>query len=653
MMLRRMAKNQQKTPKQNNALGAVRKKVIIQAVIALQTIIITIALVFGMSAAWYTNVLQTSGLQFEAAAWGFTGQVLVSQEAIQASPGDSGIIGLRVTNTGDDLVNVAVHVSKAQMVSQMQQRLFFYVDAAATRNGEAMQRVYINTQDSYTYSVLSQSELVLTKEYANDSVLKWQWVYDMLGYYFVGTVSTTTDAAGSTITDVKVDDYLRPVEYDLDTATFTDGVLTAVDNGSMTVMQFLAQLSASDGYAGSITASSYPGYYQVSVDNSGYGIWVYLCNWAEIQQATTYDSQLGKAAADALLNGDTTVLDSYIARLTVVGQTMQAEYTEVTTVEQLTTALNAGEMVQLRQNLTLDQVLTLKSGKNTVLDLNGYTITGAEGSSVLQLSDATNLIVMNGDIVATDSSKDVISVSGSSLTLSKVNISGEGDDAIDIVDQGGSIDSTVRLFDCTIEVAGCAVFVRGNGSAADGSTQVVVEGCTLTSGYITIMGNGSSGNWGTDVQIYQSKLTGYYAAIYQPQGDSVTRVIESTASGMTGIALKGGDLYVVDSTVTGTGEKAAPKLESNGYTDTGDAIYVDCSYEKAIYVSISGKDSNIASENSYAVQVFVPEGYQNLSTVEITGGTYSSDVSAFVPELYAYDSTTRKVSAVGGAEDEE
>ncbi len=642
MMLRRTAKNQQKTPKQNNALSAVRKKVIVQAAIALQTVIIAVALIFGMSAAWYTNVLQTSGLQFEAAAWGFTGEVLVSQEAIQASPGDSGMIGLRVTNTGDDLVNVAVNVSKAQMAVPMQQRLFFYVDSAVTRNSEAMDRVYINTQDSYTYSLLSQSELVLTQERSNDAQLKWQWVYDMLGYYFMGTVSETTNETGTSAVVASVEDYLRPVEYVLDTATFADGVL-ATANG-LTVADFLAQLSASDGYSGAITASAYPGYYQVSVDENGYGIWVYLCTWAEIQQATTYDSQLGKAAADALING--TLPDSYIARLTVVGQTTQAEFTEVVTVEQLTTALNAGEMVQLRQNLTLDQVLTLKSGKNTVLDLNGYTITGAAGSSVLQLSDATNLIVMNGNILAADSSKDVISVSGSSLTLSKVNISGEGDDAIDIVDQGGSIDSTVRLFDCTIDVAGCAVFIRGNGTAADGSTQVVVEGCTLTSGYIAIMGNGSSGNWGTDVQIYQSNLTGYYAAIYQPQGDSVTRVIESTASGMTGIALKGGDLYVVDSTVTGIGAKETPTLEGNGYTDTGDAIYVDSSYEKTIYVSISGESSNIISTNSYAVQVFVPEGYQNLSTVEITGGTYSSDVSAFIPDGYAYDSASGRVSAV-------
>ena len=92
-----MENKEQKTPKLNNPLRAIRKKVVIQAVIAIQTIVITIALIFGMSAAWYTNVLQTSGLQFEAEAWGFTGSVTVSNDLIKAGPGDTGIIGLTVT----------------------------------------------------------------------------------------------------------------------------------------------------------------------------------------------------------------------------------------------------------------------------------------------------------------------------------------------------------------------------------------------------------------------------------------------------------------------------------------------------------------------------------------------------------------------------
>lgn len=646
-----MAKNLTKTPKQNNALHKVRKKVIWQAVVALQTIIITIALIFGMSAAWYTNVLQTSGLQFQAAAWGFSGYVNVSNDAIQASPGDSGIIGLSVANTGAEMVDVAVNVSKIQMVKEMQQRLFFYVDATAVRNEETVDRVYINTRDSYTYTLLSHSELTLSQAHSNDVLLKWQWVYDMLGYYFLGTVTQQIDPQTSEqVVLTNVEDYLRPVEYDLDTAIFTGGVL-ATANG-LPVSEFLNQLSASDGYAGDITPSEYAGYYKVAVDEYGYGIWVYLCNWAEIQQATTYDSQLGKAAADALLTGEPT--DSYIARLTVVGQLAQTVYTEVSNAAELETALNAGGAVQLQNNLQLTDALVVNGGEKTVLDLNGHTITGTNGSSVMNLSNGSNLIVMNGDIVANDLNKDVINVSGSSLTLSEVHISGQADDAINISDQGGTTNSCVRLFDSTIEVAGCAVYLRGNGSSEDGSTSVIVENCQLNSGYIGIMGNGTNSYWDTDVQIYRSTVTGLYAAVYQPQGDSLLRVTESTLSGLTGIVLKGGDLVITDSTIKGTGTGDAvsePAYAPSGFTDTGDGVYLECSYDNVMNVTISGNKTDISSASGKAVRVFEEDSIY--AQVSITGGTFSSDVSVFLAEGYVYDSSNGKVNAAEGAGNEE
>lgn len=641
-----MAKLFQKTPKQNNALSTIRKKVVLRAVIAVQTIVITIALIFGMSAAWYTNVLQTSGLQFEAEAWGFSGQVTVSEEAIQASPGDNGLIGLTVTNTADTMVDVSVYVDKVQMVEEMQQRLYFYVDTADTRNGETMERVYINTTDTYAYTILGGSALVLTEERVNDAPLKWQWVYDMLGYYFVGTVGVTQQTTQETVEDgttqdvvklvytANAEEYLRPVEYDLDSATFDEnGMLLTVD-GTTTVEQFLAQFSKTDGYAGDITAATMknvslednqvvdaeetdviPGFYQVDVDENGYGIWVYLCNWTDIQNATAYDSALGKAAAEAD-EGDE--LPVYKARLTIVGQATQSEYTAVTTIDQLTTALNSGGIVQLQNDLTLAEPIKVTSSADTMLDLNGHIITGPADDVLMKLSDAADVTILNGSIVAQNAGKDVITVSGSSLTLNGVKISGEGDDAIDISDSAGTVNSSIRLMDCEIDVDGCAVYVRGDGSAEDGATRIVIENCTLTSGYITIMGNGSAAYWGTDIQVYNSTLVGEYATVYQPQGDSIIRLAKTTASALTGVVVKGGDLEIVDSTITATGEKNEAKLEKSGFTDTGDAVYVDCSYETAINVTISGEETALSSTNGNLIQVFVPKDYKNLATVTTT-----------------------------------
>ena len=634
-----MTKKHQKPQKQNSPLQAARKKIIIQAVIAIQTIVITLALVFGMSAAWYTNVLQTSGLQFQAAAWGFTGEVLVDEKPVEASPGDTGIVGLAVTNTSDDIVEVAVRVSKEQMEVPMRQRFFFYVETSEVRNAEVLDRVYINSKDSYTYSILSQSELVLTQERANDVQLKWQWVYDMLGYYFVGTVSSTA-ANNEMIVSAQIEDYLRPVEYDLDKATFADGMLATVDGENLDA--FLDKLSQKDGYLNNLKKSDIPGYYEVDVDKNGYGIWVYLCNWAEIQQATTYDSQLGKEAADALL-GENVMPKQFTARLSVVGQETRQEYAEATTAPQLAELLNRGELVKLEQDLVLTEPLVVNKGIKTVLDLNGHSITGAAGAPLLQLSESAYLTLMNGQIVANDSSKDVISVSNSSLTLSKVEVTGNGDDAIDISDQNGSADSCIRVFDSKIDMAGCAVFIRGNGEVSEAKTQIIIEDSELNSGYVAIMGNGNNPCWGTDVQIYHSVVTGKYAAVYQPQIKSLTRVTNgSTLTGNTAIVMKGGDLEIIDSTVHGIGEAKEPAYSQSGFEETGDAILIDCSYNVKINVSISGK-SVITSDKNNAVRVFVPDGYENHSTVTLTGGTYSSDVSEFVAEGYIYDPVSKKV----------
>ncbi len=637
-MLRR-----QETPKLNNPIKKLQKKVMLQAAIAIWTIIITFALIFGMSAAWYTNILQTSGLQFQAEAWGFSGQVMVSEESIEAGPGDSGIIGITVSNDGEDMVDVSVHVSKAQMVEPMKQRLYFYVEVEQERNGEQMTRVYINTQDYYTYSILSYSDLALTENRFNDALLKWQWVYDMEGYYFLGTVAQSDDDSRNVVANVE--DYLRPVEYDLDSAEFNDGLLTEA-NG-MTTGEFLSQLGATDGYVGGITPSKWPGYYQVSVDENGYGVWVYLCTWAEIQQATTYDTELGKAAAEALEQGISR--ENYVARLTLVGNVSSGEFQEVATPDELATALNTGGLITLTRDMELSETIVVNTGSKSVLDLNGCTITGTTTSAVIDLSAGSNLIVLDGEILPAAGATHVIDVSGSELTLSKVNILQNGKYGVYISDYNSTVDSRVRIFDSTITTSNCSVYAWGNGSSRDGYTQVIIENTTMTSDYIAIAGNGTARYWGTEMQIYQSNITGKYAAIYQPQSDSVSRVIESTLSGITGVAIKGGELAVINSTIMGTGtleQIQEPSYNNSGFSDTGDGIYVDCGYGQNIDVTITGESTVVTSANAKAIRVY--EENSPYANVIVTGGAFSSDVSAFLKDRFSYSPITGKVTYIGG-----
>ena len=252
-----------KIPKRNNAapqqeknqlLAKMQKRIAIQAGLALTAIALTVVMIFAMTAAWYTNIVHTSGLTFEVEAWGFHGDISSDMpQSIIAGPGDDGVIDLEVDSDSDSPSAVSVSFSKTLMPEVMQQRIYFYADTQVIRNDETVERVYLNSRESYTYNLFSQGKLTLTETVHNDAQLKWHWVYDVLGYYVQGTKMSDGQ-------DVFVTEYLRPIEYDYDKATMeyalsqtgeTIMVLKTVD-GTMTPEEFLAAFSKTDGYKGEI-----------------------------------------------------------------------------------------------------------------------------------------------------------------------------------------------------------------------------------------------------------------------------------------------------------------------------------------------------------------------------------------------------------------
>ena len=104
------------------ALSKAKKNMYWQISLALITIVLTIVIAFAMTSAWYTNIVQTSGLVFEAEAWGFEGTIRVDSVPIVAGPGDSGVIHLEVENDSENIVSVGVNISKARMAEEMQPR---------------------------------------------------------------------------------------------------------------------------------------------------------------------------------------------------------------------------------------------------------------------------------------------------------------------------------------------------------------------------------------------------------------------------------------------------------------------------------------------------------------------------------------------------
>lgn len=631
-------------------LNAMRKRIFWQAGLTTLVLVLTLVIIFAITAAWTTNVVQTSGLQFQADTWGFDREITVEMNAVAASPGDEGYISFEVINDNQDMAAIGINVSKADMRREMQQRLYFYVDTQQTRNGEVMDRVYLNTLDSYTYVLLSGQTLTMSQTSHNDAPLKWQWVYDVLGYYVLGTVT----ADGS----VSEYEYLRPIEYDYDPAT-TDFV---IENGipkelesvnGQSVEDFLAELSAHDGYEGQIDISKKlsDGYYPVDVDDSGYGVYAYLYSYGEIEMATEFDTQLGIAAAQAAQSGGE--VEQYQAVLTISAQNHKTVVEDVATLEAMKAAIAEGKanVLQLTGDIVIadGETLEIPTGRQIALNLNQFTLIGQTANTMIDVNEGATLTVYNGKLAGESSSTRAIHVVGAEVNLSNVDISGfrQGVYVIDAESDQG-LDSKVHLMDCSIKTTDTAVMVWGNGTLSDPLTQVVVESSTISSDANAISGNGTAtgnGYWGTDIQIIDSTVTSNHsyaaAGIYHPQKNSTLTVDNSTVSGYTGIAIKGGTVNIVKSTVTGKGTAQSAAFQENGFAHTGDGVYIETNFEYKIRLEISG-NSIIKSDSGKSLQVFEAEAAH--VDVNIISGVFDEEQ----PDAYIAVGSQKDGTAVTG-----
>ncbi len=665
----------------SSGIGRVRKRMYRQAALATMTIILTVVVLFAMTSAWYSNVVQTSGLTFEAESWGFEGKITVGNEAIIASPGDGGIIDLTVENDNDSVSTISVNVYKNAMTEEMQKRLYFYVDTRMNRNGETMERVYLNRFEGFTYNVFNNSQLTLTKEFNNAPVIKWEWVYDVLGYYVVGepyevpvTDEGGTDGSGTddgdgttgqteTVTQrMDVKEYLRPIIYDFDEATTligTDGESIGIElltiDGVLTPEQFLTELSKVDGYEGVIDASdhAFGGYYKVDVDEDedGYGVYAYLCNYSEIQQEINYDAYLGQLAYDKE-NGGTLTDDQkkelqHRATLTLSAQKDDNTVTTVSTIGSLQSAIASGvaDVIQLSSDMTLAEegAIVIPENQRVMLDLNGNTLTNQDGAAITALP-GSSLTLTNGTLqqeenqAVTDTTYGVRAV-GAEVIMSQMKIN-DFQYGVYVGDNtgGNSLDSRVHIMNSTITGETCAAFISGNGLLSDQKSRLIIENSKLYSYGIVVSGNGDAsgnGRWGTDIQIINSTISGlakegtsaYGLGIYQPQKSSTLMVINSTVEGYNGITLKGGSAKIDNSTIIGKGAHQEPDFEGSGSTDTGDAVYIETNYGYDIQLLICG-DSSLKHEdvNSRSLRLY-KEDATNVQ-VEIEGGIFDEEQPA-------------------------
>ena len=284
------------------------------------------AILFALTSAWYTNTIQANEITLKTAKWNFDGNITLDGEKDgtldlgDLYPGDTRLLPVTIVNQDTRGVNVRVEADKSKMASpEMQQRLYLYVEVTDEVTNTKT-RHYINSLSGYLYTVAAKQTLRITdaetlsaNEAQNKNSLHLQWVYDMTGYFLLGTVTennNTITVAGKTA-DTQPE-YLMPVIYDLDRAQFeTDGKLHSVSEYQETTKtyastdrenylkrlfeQYISEYNSNAKPYEDKTTTVHGNYYAVDVDATGYGVWLYLPDKAALDAAAQWDQNTEKS----------------------------------------------------------------------------------------------------------------------------------------------------------------------------------------------------------------------------------------------------------------------------------------------------------------------------------------------------------------------
>lgn len=283
------------------------------------------AILFALTSAWYTNTIQANEITLKTAKWNFDGTITLDGEKDgtldlgDLYPGDTRPLPVTIVNQDTRGVNVRVEADKSKMASpEMQQRLYLYVEVTDEATNTKT-RHYINSLSGYLYTVAAKQTLRITdaelltlkeNEAQDKNTLHLQWVYDMTGYFLLGTV----DETGTKVTGKTEDtqpEYLMPVTYDLDRAQFgTDGKLSSVSEYQETTKTYATTDRENylkhlfEQYISGYNKNAKPytrettvrgSYYAVDVDANGYGVWLYLPDKTAIDAAAQWDQNKAKS----------------------------------------------------------------------------------------------------------------------------------------------------------------------------------------------------------------------------------------------------------------------------------------------------------------------------------------------------------------------
>lgn len=459
---------------ENTDISALKRRIVRQGVLTVLALVMTLLLVFTGAVAWYTNVAQVQELTVQTDAWGFSGTVTLNGDTasragavLAAAPGSDTPLSLGMTNTGDAPAKAFVTVDKSGLDVELQKRLYFYVDAAQTvqpqavvsAEGETAQipaeetvaEAWLHGGNPYAYTLLPKDS-VDTEKTEGVAQLRCRWVYDLTGYYFTGNVAPVLDRNTGILTAGEVTEkaYLRPVEYDYDTAQFDEsGALTKA--GEQTLADFLTGLAETDGYPlvpdaeKPIRGADGSQFYLVQVSSEeNANVYLRLYGRKEIEAASDLDTAMANAAASGAETVDTTKLTGTV-KISVTGQQVRRADRTVSGAEELMAALAAlqpAERIVLTGDiqLTAEQTLTVADSDVTI-ELGGHTLTMQKPIVVT----GGTLYLSNGTVACPAGSTAAIQLKGGSVLLDGVT----AQNAEKLVELAADAEHTsVRLRNC-------------------------------------------------------------------------------------------------------------------------------------------------------------------------------------------------------------
>lgn len=296
---------------------------------------------------------------------------------------------------------------------------------------------------------------------------------------------------------------------------------------------------------------------------------------------------------------------------------------------------SAGAMPELKDNVyklendvdLTSKTLTIDAKDNVTLDLNGHSIkvsnTESGGIDVygkLTLMDSTDTAkdgTGNGKIWSDTQ------YTGLPTGFCAIRVCGNGH----FIMESGLIDTATAISNNTDNGQFAVGF---NNTSSDTAATVTINGGHIKAGWYAVSGNGNA-YMGTAKVVVNGGILESVAdyALYLPQNGGKAEINGGVIYGAAGgIAINRGELTVNNGTITSKGTGNTGTWGDGTGNLKAAAINVNAAYGDAAVMINGGK--MIAETNA----LFITNGTKHNGTITVTGGTFSSDPSAYLAAGY-------------------